>query len=273
MKPIRLVACDMDGTFLTSERQPHPQNILAVQKLVASGVIFCLASGRGISTMRPLLAQLNLTGPIVSSNGAFVICPNGSTVFDSVLENSVIEEVVNYAGHHNIHLNHYHHDTITFSQSGPHADLYQERTGCLPEFSDLQNIKLLPATKLLFIDSHQNISIHADYFLKHNGLKGTSIVRSEPDYLEFLPNGITKGVGLQKLAEHLGISGEECAAIGDWHNDKEMLEWVGYPAAVANAAPEIQAISKSVFASNNEAGVAEFIESVIEHNNAGIVIN
>jgi len=273
MTPIRLVACDMDGTFLTSERLPHPENIRAVAKLVESGVIFCLASGRGISTMQPLLGQLTLTGPIVSSNGAHVTCPKGSVVFDSVLDPHSIIEIITFAEANDIHVNHYLGSTITFSKTGELADLYVSRTGCTPEFSTLSDLKNRPATKLLFIGAHEQISNHADYFLTHAGLKGTSIVRSEPDYLEFLPQGITKGVGVQKLAEHLGIAAGECAAIGDWHNDREMLEWVGYRAAVQNATPEIKSFVQSVFSSNNDAGVAEFIESIIERNKAGIVTN
>ncbi len=263
----------MDGTFLTSERQPHPENIRAVKKLVETGVIFCLASGRGISTMRPLLNNLNLTGPIVSSNGAHVICPEGSIVFDSVLEPSVVNEIIAYAESYDIHLNHYYGDTITFSKEGELADLYIFRTGCTPQYQSFTNLRHLPATKLLFIGPHHEISLHTEFFQRHTGLLGTSLVRSEPDYLEFLPSGITKGIGLQKLAEHLGIKPEECAAIGDWLNDREMLEWVGYPASVDNAIQEIKDISKTVFSNNDNAGVAEFIESIIEHNFAGIVVD
>ncbi|MFM9874028.1 MAG: HAD family hydrolase [Fimbriimonadaceae bacterium] len=271
MSSIRLVACDMDGTFLTSERQPHPENIRAVQELVSTGVIFCLASGRGISTMRPLLDLLDLNGPIVSSNGAHVISPSGKIVFDSLLEQSVVHHIVEYAYKRNVHVNRYYGDTITFSQPGDLADLYINRTGCTPEFLSLNQIKELPATKILFIGPHEEISLHANHFTTHSGLNGTSIVRSEPDYLEFLPAGITKGVGLQKLAEHLNLGPHECAAIGDWHNDREMLEWVGFPASVSNAAPEILAISKQVFSNNDQAGVSEFIRAVIKQNKMGIV--
>lgn len=271
MPQIRLVASDMDGTFLTSSREPHPKNIEAVRMLVDSGVTFCLASGRGISTMRSLLNQLELTGPAVSSNGAHVICPKGTVIFDSVLEPETISTIISYAQENNIHVNRYYQECITFSKCGELADLYQSRTGCKPDFLKLEDIKQLPATKLLFIGQHEAITKHFEYFQSHTGLNGTSIVRSEPDYLEFLPAGINKGIGLQKLASHLGIKSEECAAIGDWLNDSEMLQWVGFPASVSNAIPEIKVISNEIYSSNDNGGVSEFIQAIIEQNREGII--
>lgn len=271
MLSIKLLACDMDGTFLRGDRTPHPENIAAVKALVESGVTFCLASGRGIGTMRPLLAELGLTGPIVSSNGAHVINQQGEVIFDEVLAPEVIYDIVDYATTHDIHLNRYFGDTITFSKPGPLADLYQSRTGCEPIFVELQEIRQLPATKLLFVGAHDDIAEYAEHFHRQTGLQGTSIVRSEPDYLEFLPAGINKGIGFQKLAEHMELKAHQCAAIGDWLNDFEMLEWVEHSACVGNAHHEIQAICKTRVATNEQAGVAEFITSIIDINKEGIV--
>lgn len=261
----------MDGTFLRSDRTPHPANVEAVKKIVKCGITFCLASGRGISTMRPLLAELELKGPIVSSNGAHVINSNGEVIFDESLSPEIIDDIVSFAEHHDIHLNRYHGDTITFSKPGPLADLYQTRTGCKPEYTSLKEIRSLPATKLLFVGEHQDIAEYSLHFNRQTGLQGTSIVRSEPDYLEFLPAGVTKGIGLQKLAEHMELKSSNCAAIGDWLNDLEMLQWVEHSVCVGNAHHEIQAICNTKVATNDQGGVAEFLNSIIDPNKEGIV--
>lgn len=262
MGKTKLLACDMDGTFLRSDRTAHPDNLSAVREAVEQGILFCLASGRGISTIRPFLAELGLKGPVVSSNGAYVVGLQGEVVFDSVLSPDAITEIVAFADRHGIHLNRYHGEEITFSGDGPHAQLYRDRVGCEPPIASMRETMSLPATKLLFVGTPEEIDGYQSLIepLLPTGL--VSVVRSEPEYLEFLPGGVTKGAGLQKLAAHLSIKPEECAAIGDWLNDLEMLEWVGRPACVANAHPEILAVCPEVFPDNDSGGVASFIRTL-----------
>ncbi len=272
MREIRLVACDMDGTFLTSGRIPHPANIQAVHNLVKTGVVFCLASGRGISTMRPLLAKLGQTGPLVSSNGALVTGLHNETVFETQLSSTITNVILDYAQTKNIHVNRYHQDSITFSQSGRFADLYASRTGLTPIIEPIDLMRQSPATKLLFIAEPEQILSATTELHLNPALNSTSLVNSEPDYLEFLPGGINKGLGLRKLAEYLDIAPAQIAAIGDWYNDLEMLQWVGYPACVSNAAPEILQISQYKLPTNDEAGVSTFLNAIIEAKSEGIVL-
>jgi hypothetical protein len=271
MNPIQLVACDMDGTYLREDRTPHPENKKAIAELVESGVIFCLASGRGIGTMQPALDELGLTGPMVSSNGAFVTDLNGNTILDRTLDPTAAEAILNYAESHLIHVNRYHHNKISFTNEGPFADLYIQRTGCQPAIETYREMRSAVSTKILFIDHPHRIDQFKRDLSQVPALQQATMVTSEPDYLEFLPAGITKGQGLKVLASHLGIPPQNCAAIGDWLNDREMLQWVGFPAAVANAHPEIVALAKIRVATNEQAGVAEFLRAIIRQNQTGIV--
>lgn len=266
MRKIRLVACDMDGTFLGSDRIPHPLNLESAKSLLQSGVVFCLASGRGIPTMRPFLDELGITGPVVSSNGAHVRGLDGEVVFDARLSTHAIHEVVDYAEKHGIHLNRYYGETITFSGDGANAELYRARTGCDPQIEPLGRTRELPATKLLFVAPAPETENHFGHFSSVTDSNDFTLVRSEPEYLEFLPAGVTKGVGVQRLAEHLKIQATECAAIGDWLNDFEMLQWVGRSACVANAHPEIQAICPEIYPDHDSGGVSLFLQAVLDSN-------
>lgn len=271
MNEINLVACDMDGTFLRSDRTPHPDNIAAVAELQKSGITFCLASGRGISTMRPLLQQLNLTGPIVSSNGALVTNISGDIIFEAHLEDPQIQQIINFAESTSFHLNRYHRDSITFSQPGEFADMYAYRTGITPEFESYDQMRTQPATKLLLIGHHSRISAAQQELKQNPNLKSTAMIVSEPDYLEFLPGGINKGQGLKKLADHLGFPANQVAAIGDWLNDLEMLQWAKHSACVANATPEIKSIVQHQLPSNDDGGVATFLKTILQKKTEGIV--
>ena len=61
------------------------------------------------------------------------------------------------------------------------------------------------------------------------------ITESGPEYLEILPANANKGNGLAKLAQYLHLDRSEIAAIGDYRNDLEMLDWVGTAGAVARS--------------------------------------
>lgn len=86
--------------------------------------------------------------------------------------------------------------------------------------------------------------------------------------LDILPPGCSKGVALRRLAESQGVRREEVMAIGDNLNDLEMLEYVGQPVIMANAAPELARMARArgwqFTATNDEDGVARVLEQIIE---------
>jgi len=262
----------MDGTFLSSDRKLLPKNVELVHRLLESGVIFCLASGRGISTIQPFWNELGITGPTVSSNGAYVIDQVGTMVANHSLPTNIVAELINYATTHSVHVNLYSGDEIFFSQEGEFADLYRIRTGCFPTIQTFAQLTSIPATKLLFVDHPERIIQHTSAAKDILAGSNIAVVVSEPDYLEFLPIGINKGIGLAKLASFLEIESNEVAAIGDWTNDLEMLKWAGFSACVANAAPEIHAIAKKCYSTNDDFGFAEFAADVLNLNLRGIMI-
>ena len=96
-------------------------------------------------------------------------------------------------------------------------------------------------------------------------LKGiASLTQAVTGMLEVLPFGSSKGDGVSKLLEHLGISVDHTAAFGDGENDVEMFEVVKYGIAVANAKPELQAAARYITESNADNGVANAIQKIIK---------
>ena len=61
------------------------------------------------------------------------------------------------------------------------------------------------------------------------------ISKSLPYFLEFASPDVSKGAGLEFVAERLGFTAAETIAFGDGENDVELLDWAGYGVAVANA--------------------------------------
>ncbi len=80
--------------------------------------------------------------------------------------------------------------------------------------------------------------------------------------LEFNMPDATKGKGLLKLAEILGIERKDVAAFGDGGNDISMIEEAGTGFAMANAPEEVRAHADVIAPSNAEDGVAQILEKL-----------
>ncbi|KCZ70637.1 sucrose-phosphate phosphatase-like hydrolase, Archaeal [Candidatus Methanoperedens nitroreducens] len=75
---------------------------------------------------------------------------------------------------------------------------------------------------------------------------------------------INKGTGLKRIAELMGLDAQDFVAIGDSHNDVEMLEVSGFGVAVGNAHHELKGIADMVTKGEHGAGVAEAIKYIKE---------
>ena len=94
-------------------------------------------------------------------------------------------------------------------------------------------------------------------------VKGVEATGALENNIEVNAEGVHKGMALLKLGEIFGISREEIAAFGDGSNDTMMLKTVGMGVAMANAMPEVKAAADRLTDSNDEEGVARFIEKYI----------
>jgi hypothetical protein len=79
--------------------------------------------------------------------------------------------------------------------------------------------------------------------------------------LDVMRRGVTKGFALTEWAQRRGIRREEIMAIGDNWNDREMLEYAGFPVVMGNSVEELKSQGWTVTLSNDENGVAEAIRT------------
>jgi hypothetical protein len=95
-----------------------------------------------------------------------------------------------------------------------------------------------------------------------------TVLRTEyPDrdlsMIDVLNTGCSKGHALERWAAHRGFAREQVMAIGDNHNDVEMLEFAGHPVIMGNACEELRSRGWSVTLSNGECGVAAALAEIL----------
>ncbi len=260
----RLLATDLDGTLLTAKRIPHPASAHALKRAVQAGITVVLASGRIYPGVRKIAAEAGLpTHPAICSNGSHVAGDAGD-ILALTLSSEAFEAVARYALDNDIHLNAYTREHVLFIHETHWADEYLRRTRLEPPLrATVAEAAELGLMKAMLIDHPSRIAHHRRKLQADLASAGARPTESEPEYLEFMDQFANKGNALRTLAESLGFRREETAAIGDYLNDIEMIEWAGISGAVANAAPELIARARHVVGSNEDGGVAEFVDSVI----------
>lgn len=94
---IKLVAVDIDGTLITSDRKITPEVYQAIQDAKAQGVKIIIATGRPIAGVQNLLDELNL-----KDAGDYVITFNGGLVQDTSTGEDIVKEIMTYEDYQDI---------------------------------------------------------------------------------------------------------------------------------------------------------------------------
>jgi hypothetical protein len=98
----------------------------------------------------------------------------------------------------------------------------QTKLVVVPDCKDIVINKPEPLYKFLIISDESQDLLNIIEHLSE--LDGLTVTQSMPMLCDVMKTGITKAYALQRLSESLGIKREEIAAIGDQHNDIDLID-------------------------------------------------
>ncbi|GAA0314621.1 5-amino-6-(5-phospho-D-ribitylamino)uracil phosphatase YitU [Bacillus carboniphilus] len=262
-----LIALDLDGTLLKDDKtiSEHTKNIL--HKVREHGHEVMISTGRPYRSSEMYYHELKLDTPIVNFNGAFIHHPTDHSFgeYHSPMDLEVVKEIVDACQKYHFHniiaevkddvYFHYHDEKLLdiFSLGNPNTT-----TGDLREFLNEAPTSLLIHAKeeeVPRIRKHLS-DVHAE-LIDHRRWGAPFHV------VEIVKYGLNKAVGVKKVADYLGIPQKNIIAFGDEDNDLEMLEYVGVGVAMGNGSDEVKNISNKVTLTNEEDGIAVFLEEYL----------
>lgn len=272
--PIRLLAVDLDGTLLNSNSELSPRNSRALEQAHSSGVEIAVATGRRVHAARRYIDQIPCPVTLISSNGAMTTAASGEVFFRNFLCRAVALQILaatrKFRPYAAVLFDMPGRGQIVMQDcavaEGPlgwyqrnSADLLQLEPEIEREFP-LDPIQVLFGGPPALMESIEPL-VAASPAAPKVHMSWTKYLARNVSLLDVMTLGCSKGEALERWARHRGIRPEEVMAIGDNHNDTEMLRFAGCPVIVANHSPGLATGGFTRTLSNDEDGVAAVIEA------------
>ena len=270
---VRLIVLDIDGTLLDSRWKLPEANRAAIAEATRRGIEVALVTGRRFDFAMPIALQIESPLTMIVSNGALIRTQDGRThlrhllprdtaarvlemtkpwrdgagvVFDRPRENQVILEVLETDDP--IRTAYYARNKEFIGQAIP-------LESCLTE----DPIQVMLSGKVAPMREAEAVLRNAQN-AEEFGLAATVYESRDFAMIDVIHPQCSKGASLAEWATLRGLTREEVMAIGDNHNDLEMLSFAGIPVVMGNCVPELRNFGWHETCSNDQNGVAVAIE-------------
>ena len=279
MNDIKIIALDLDGTLLDSEKRLSETNRKALERAAEKGVLIVPTTGRFFGMMPPAVRDLPFVRYAITINGAQVYDRETDTaivrdeiplemalqvmelldrydvIYDCYRQNwgwmtaALQEKAADYATNE-----HYLKMVREFRKPVPELKAHLRETAA---DGDVQKVMLFAPNRerSTAIDCLRRLS--DEITARFPEIKVTA---STWNNIELNIKTAHKGNALKRFAEHLGYTLEKCMAFGDGMNDFTMVEAAGLGVAMENAEPEVKRVAKWLAPSNDADGVAAGLE-------------
>lgn len=271
---VKILAFDLDGTALAMHKNLSDRNRAALSKAAEQGVILVPATGRIRSFLPQDIVSLpNLTYAITANGGTALDLLSGQILYSANIPNTRALEVQSILDSYEIYIEYYVNGTAVTLLGTPEKAL-----------NDVE----FPASKHHFLTKeYQFIDNFSEFLVRKNAcpekinlpylpekvrselherlrkIPDLKITSSISDNLEINSTAATKGQALEALCQFLGISREDCMALGDNGNDVDMLSFAGVSVAMGNASEEAKKASRFITGNCDSDGLAEAIEKFV----------
>lgn len=261
---IKLIATDMDGTFLDSHKQYSKEFIDIFYKLKEKGIKFVISSGNQYYRLYQKFLPLSDQMYFIAENGSY-IAEGTKELYCNVLEKENVENIKRLLMEN---------QRIFFILCG------KKGAYILKDYLDYKDEVKKYYCTYSFVNSFDEIDDdimkiavydpehHVEDIFEtiHDRLPtGVKVVTSGNEWMDIQNKDVNKGIGIEFLCQRYHISSDECAAFGDQMNDYEMIKQVKYGYAMSNAVQGIKNIAYKVIGSNDEQAVLDEIKKIIEN--------
>jgi Cof subfamily protein (haloacid dehalogenase superfamily) len=260
---VKLIAFDLDGTLLTSDKRITPRAEKVIKALTNAGIIMVPCTGRPPRNTKAYVEQLGLGSAFVFNGAGLYNRMTDTTIYRYCIQKGTALQIISQmrnaipgviAGMETAHGWYLDLGYYEWRKTQPYLpQLEPTGIGDICDFVDDEVVKIY-FRKPGFTARAMSLAL--------TGID-TYFTWSSTELLEVMAHGVNKREALTHLCTQLSISWQEVLAFGDEHNDQGMLLWAGLGVAMANAKIEAEEAADYTTKSNDEDGVALVLEAVL----------
>jgi Cof subfamily protein (haloacid dehalogenase superfamily) len=267
MNNIRLVATDLDGTFLRNDKTISPANLDTLEHLGSNGIIRVAATGRNMLKVKDVIPDHVPFDYIVYSSGAgifnwhenrHIYTKSISAASADHLISYFISEDVNFHAFHPApenHLHWYHRGSEPCEEFERYHLHHQMHARPLPDSGKLnselcQFLVVIPGDEEKFYRMKNQIEALCPEI---RVIRATSPLNTGYIWMEIFHKSVSKGNGVLYLCNLLDIDPKNTLGIGNDYNDIDLLEVTAYSFLTDNAPDELKKSFRLVPANEEDA--------------------
>lgn len=263
---IKLIATDMDGTFLDGKGQFDMERLKALLvTLKAKDILFTVASGRALLSLETLFAEVKDQIVFLAENGSLVKF-HGEVLYEETMsQDFYLATVAKLSESPYVDTNHllmtgkegsYVLETVApdyLEASKP----YNENIMKVASFADITD----DIFKITLNFREGQVALGEAWVNEH--CQGVTAMTTGYQSIDVVLDYVDKGTALEALAKKLNLTADQVLAFGDNLNDYHMMQFAGKAVAPENARPEIKALADEIIADHNTGSVMTYMEKLV----------
>lgn len=272
----RLFVSDLDGTLLNSNAEISDETADIINREIANGLEFTISTARTPTTALKIVDKLDLKLPVMMMNGVLVYdIKQKHYIRKAVMDETVVMVLLGLIKLKGLSCFLYalsDDQFLAYYDSVESTSLNYFRNERImkydKKFTEVEDLSLVAGNDIIYCMLREPKEKLEGLYRELSVVKGVKTefypdIYSDDYYmLEIYSDYASKKEALTYLRNAGGY--DSVVSFGDNLNDKALLEASDYFYAVSNAHPEIQNMAHSVIPSNDEDGVARFIEQMMK---------
>ena len=260
----KMVALDIDGTIRSEEHPLSDRTRGTIDRVMGTGAIVTLATGRMFRSALRATAGLNFSAPIASFQGAHIADPKtGEVLWHRPLTPDMARAALDAVQSWGLQVVGYYGEEVYVSEMTPWVEAYGQRGQVKVNLvDDLREFASRELTRVLVVGGEDDIRA-LELELQSRFNSGLYVTRSLPSFCEILHPASGKDKALAWLCERAGVQQDETVAFGNGYNDVQMLQWAGLGVAVGGAVEEVLEVADRVAPPLEDDGTAQVLEDLL----------
>lgn len=265
---VKLIATDMDGTFLDDHKK-FDTNLFqdVMNKLNQKNIMFVIASGNQYQHLVDIFGDTNNEYSYIADNGA-VIVDKGKVIFQRFISTEDIHQSLNLLKHNSQLKN----GLIVLSgqnsayiEKGVPDEFVKEGNKYYRKVTVVDSLYDVRDKIYKIALAWPNQSVRVQESILRNNLPNSNVTSSGYGGVDIIPKGVDKGRAIAVLQKYMNLNSSQLMAFGDSDNDLELLKHCGNSYAMKNANDAIKKTAKyHTNWDNNENGVLRTIQLVVK---------